>query len=141
MLCIESDSFTKLSLIQISELNNRLTVRNLNKATSQTSSLINHKCRQLAIATDVFLYRRCCGCWSTLSLVLINTHTHTHTHTLALFLSLRYLALFPLLSISHKNLSPIISIINWNTDFNILACSHFKGNIITKICFVGKLQS
>ncbi len=55
------------------------------------------------------------------------------THTLALFLSLRYLALFPLLSVSHKN--PIADYfgINWNTDFNVLTCSHFKGSINTKI--------
>jgi hypothetical protein len=49
-----------------------------------------------------------------LSLVSINahtythTHTHTHTQTLALFPSLRYLVLFPLLSVSHKKLLPII---------------------------------
>jgi len=35
---------TKLSLIQISELNNRLTMRNPDKTISQTSLLINHKC-------------------------------------------------------------------------------------------------
>ncbi len=100
--CKEAILFVKLSLIQISELNNRPTVRNLIKANSRTSSLIDHKCWQSFIATDVFLS-------PTLLLVLINTHTHTHTHTCSLSLCLSASLLsFPFFSFHIKTLLPII---------------------------------
>jgi len=67
---------------------------------------------------------------------IVGFDQRTHTHMLALFLSLRYLALFPLLSVSHKNPLADYFGINWNTDFNVLACSHFKGNINMKIVIV-----
>jgi hypothetical protein len=127
----EAILFVKLSLIQISELNNRPTVRNLIKANSRTSLLIDHKCRQSFIDTDVFLSPTLL--WMLIDAVVgFDQHTHTHTHTLARSLSLRYLAFFPLLSVLHKNLLADYLIINWSTDFNVLACSHFKGNINTK---------
>ncbi len=66
------------------------------------------------------------------AIIGFDQYTHTHTHTLALFLSLRYLALFPLLSVSHKNPLADYFGINWNTDFNVPACSHYKGSINTK---------
>ncbi len=91
--------FLELSSIQMSEPNNRPTVRNLIKVKSQTSSLINQRCRLSFIVKCVSLSHAVCGCWSTLSSVLINTRTHT----LYLSLSLRYLALFPHLSVSHKS--------------------------------------
>ncbi len=126
----ERYSFLELSSIQMSEPNNRPTVRNLILVKSQTSSLINQRCRLSFIAKCVFLSHAVCGCWSTLSSVSINTRTHTHTHYLSL--SLRYLALFPHLSVSLK--SPLCDclIINWNTDFTVLGCSHFIGSINTK---------
>ncbi len=127
--CKEAILFVKLSLIQISELNNRPTVRNLIKVSSQTSLLINHKCRQSFIATDVFLSPMLL--WLLIDAV-IRFDQCTHTHMLALFLSLRYLAFFPFLSVSHKNPLADYLIINWNTNFNVLACSHFKGSINTK---------
>ncbi len=117
--------FLELSSIQMSEPNNRPTVRNLIKAKSQTSSLINQRCRLSFIAKCVSLSHAVCGCWSTLSSVLINTRTHT----LSLSLSLRYLALFPHLSFSHKSPICICLIINWNTDFTVLSCSHLIGSI------------
>ncbi len=113
-------------------------MRNLIKANSQTSSLIDHKCRQSFIATDVFLSPTLL--WMLIDAVVgfdqrTHTHTHTHTHALSLSvsLSLCFLALFPLLSVSHKNPLANYLIINWNTEFNVLACSHFKGSINTKI--------
>jgi hypothetical protein len=129
LYCKEATVFVKLSSIQISKLNNRPTVRNLIKTGSQTSSLIDHKCQQSFIATDVFplpnavvdVDRRCCGFRPTLA------------HTLSLSLSLRYLALFPLLSVWYKNPGNHFQLINWNTDFDLLACSHFKGNISAKV--------
>ncbi len=122
--------FLELSSIQMSEPNNRPTMRNLNKAKSQTASLINQRCRLSFIAKCVSLSHAVCGCWSMLSSVPINTHTHT----LYLTLSLHYLALFPHLSVSHKNPLCICLIINWNTDFTILSCSHFIGSINTNWC-------
>ncbi len=113
----------------MSEPNNRPTVRNLILAKSQTSSLINQRCRLSFIAKCISLSHAVCGCWSTLSSVSINTRTHT----LYLSLSLRYLALFPPLSVLLK--SPLCGcvIINWNTDFTVLGCSHFIGSINMKI--------
>jgi hypothetical protein len=90
--------FLELSAIQMSEPNNRPTVRNLIKAKSQTSSLINQRCRLSFITKCVSLSHTVCGCWSTLPSVSINTRTDT----LCLSLSLCYLALFPHLSISFK---------------------------------------
>jgi hypothetical protein len=60
--------------------------------------LINQRCRLSFIAECYSLSHAVCGCWSTLSSVSINTRTHT----LYLSLSLRYLALFPHLSVSFK---------------------------------------
>ncbi len=57
---------------------------------------------------------------------------HMHTHTLSLSLSLRYLALFPFLCVWYKNPFSHFIGINWNTDFDSSACSHFKGIIDTK---------
>jgi hypothetical protein len=54
VLCKEATLFVELSSFQISKLNNRLTVRNLIKTGSKTSSLIDHKCRLSFIAIDVF---------------------------------------------------------------------------------------
>ncbi len=122
--------FLELSSIQMSEPNNRPTMRNLIKVRSQTSSLINQRCRLSFITKCVSLSHVVCGCWSTLSSVSINTHTHTHT--LYLSLSLRYLALFPHLSVSHKSPLCVCLIINWNTDFTVLGCSHFIGSINMK---------
>ncbi len=119
--------FLELSSIQMSEPNNRPTVRNLIKAKSQTSLLINQRCLLSFIAKCVSLSHAVCGCWSTLSSVSINTRTHT----LYLSLSLSYLALFPHLSVSHKSPLCICLIINWNTYFT--GCSHFIGSINTKI--------
>jgi hypothetical protein len=127
----EKYSYLELSSIQMSEPNNRPTVRNLILAKSQTPSLINWRCRLSFIAKCVSLSHAVCGCWSTLSSVSINTHTHT----LYLSLSLRYLALFPHLFVSLKISLCNCLIINWNTDFNILACSHFKGNTNMKLSF------
>ncbi len=102
-------------------------MRNLILAKSQTSLLINQRCRLSFIAKCVSLSHTVCGCWSMLSSVSINTHTFY------LSLSLCYLALFPPLSVSLK--SPLCSylIINWNTDFTVLGCSHFIGSINMKI--------
>ena len=124
--------FLELSSIQMSEPNNRPTVRNLNKAKSQTSSLINQRCRLSFIAKCVSLSHAVCGCWLTLSSVSINTRTHTHT--LSLSLSLRYLAFFPHLFFPFINSLCDCVCINWNIDFTVvLGCSHFKGNTNTKL--------
>ena len=131
----ERYSFLELSSIQMFEPNNRPTMRNLIKVKSQTSSLINQRCQLSIIAKCVSLSHAVCGCWSTLSSVSINTRTHT----LYLSLSLRYLALFPHLFVAHKSSLCDCLIINWNTDFNILACSHFKGSINTKKAHVVSL--
>ncbi len=117
-----------MSSIQMSEPNNRPTVRNLILAKSQTSSLINQRCWLSFIAKCVSLSHAVCGCWSTLSSVSINTRTHTHS----LSLSLRYLVLFPHLSVPFKSSLCDCLIINWNTDFTVLGCSHFIGSINTK---------
>ncbi len=116
--------FLELSSIQMSEPNNLILAK------SQTSSLINQRCQLSFIAKCVSLSHTVCGCWSTLSSVSINTRTHT----LYLFLSLCYLALFPRLSVSLKSSLCDCSIINWNTDFTVLGCSHFIGSINTKLC-------
>jgi hypothetical protein len=108
--CEEAMPFVKLSLIQIFELNNRLTVRNLNKATSQTSSLINHKCRQSVIAMDVFLSPTLL--WMLIDDVVgFDQCTHTHTRSLPFCLSATLLS-FPFFPFHIKTLSPIILIIN-----------------------------
>ncbi len=73
----ERYSFLELLSIQMSEPNNRPTVRNLILAKSQTSSLFNQRCRLLFIAKCVSLSHAVCGCWSTLPSVSINTRTHT----------------------------------------------------------------
>ena len=93
--------------------------------------LIDHKCRPFDILTDVFLYRYCCGCWSMLSLVSINAHTRS----LSFCLSVTLLS-FPFFPFHIKNPLADYFGINWNTDFNVLACSHFKGNINMKIVIV-----
>ncbi len=103
-------------------------VRNLISAKSQTSLLIDQRCRLSFIAKCVSLSHAVCGCWSTLSSVLINTRTHT----LSLSLSLCCLALFPPLSVLLKSLLCDCLGINWNTDFTVLGCSHFIGNTNTK---------
>ncbi len=129
MLCKEATLFDELSSFQISKLNNRTTMRNLIKTGSQTSSLIDHKCQQSFIATDVFslpnavvdVDRRCCGFWPTLA----------HTHSLPLCLSTILLS-SPFFPFDIKNPGNHFQLINWNTDFTVLACSHFKGNINTK---------
>jgi hypothetical protein len=108
--CEEAVPFAKLSLIQISKLNNRLTVKNLNKATSQTSLLINHKCRQSVIATDVFLSPTLL--WMLIDAVVgFDQRTHTHTRLLSFCLSATLLS-FPFFPFHIKTLSPIILIIN-----------------------------
>ncbi len=104
--------------------NKRTAVRNLILAKSQTSSLINQRCWLSFDAKCVSLSHAVCGCWSMLSSVLINTRTHT----LSLSLFLRYLALFPPLSILLKSSLCDCLIINWNTDFTVLGCSHFIGS-------------
>ncbi len=124
----ERYSFLELSSIQMSEPNNRPTVRNLILAKSQTSSLNNQRCQLSFIAKCVSLSHAVCGCWSMLSSVSINTRTHTHS----LSLSLRYLALFPHISILFKSSLCHCLIINWSTDFTVLSCSHFIGSINTK---------
>ncbi len=75
--------FLELSSIQMSEPNNRPTVRNLIKAKSQTSSLIYQRCQLSFIAKCVSLSHAVCGCWSILSSVSINTRTHTHSISLS----------------------------------------------------------
>ncbi len=62
---------------------------------------------------------------------IIGFDQHSHTHALSLS-SLRYLALFPHLSVLLKSPLSVCLIINWNTDFTVLGCSHFKGSINTK---------
>ncbi len=86
--------FLELSSIQMSEPNNRPTVRNLIKAKSQTSLLINQRCRLSFIAKCVSLSHAVCGCWSTLSSVSINTHTHTHSISLCLSATLLSFPIF-----------------------------------------------
>ncbi len=123
--------YLELSSNQMSEKNNRPTVRNLILAKSQTSSLINQRCRLSFFAKCVSLSHAVCGCWSTLSSAPINICTHTRT----LSLSLRYLALFPPLSVPFKSPFCGCLIINWNTDFTVLGCSHFIGCINTKYIY------
>ncbi len=104
--CKEAILFVKLSLIQISELNNRPTVRNLIKANSQTSSPIYHKCRQSFIATDVFLSPTLL--WMLIDAVVgFDQRTHTHTRSLSFCLSATLLY-FPFFPFCIKTLSPII---------------------------------
>jgi len=62
-------------------------VRNLNKVTSQTSLLNNHKCRQSVVAADVFLSPMLL--WMLIDSVVgfdQRTHTHTHAHSLSVSL-------------------------------------------------------
>ncbi len=70
---------------------------------------------------------------------IISFDQHSHTHTLSLSLSLCYLALFPHLSVSLKSSLCNCLMINWNTDFTVLGCSHFIGSINTK-CVCHKNQ-
>jgi hypothetical protein len=100
----ERYTFLELLSIQMSEPNNRPTMRNINKAKSQTSSLINQRCRLSFIAKCVSLSHAVCGCWLTLSSV----STNTRTRTLYLSLSLCYLLSFPIFPFHLKALSVLV---------------------------------
>jgi hypothetical protein len=128
--------FLELSSIQMSEPDNRPIMRNLILEKSQTSSLINQRCRLSFIDKCVSLSHAICGCWLALSSVSINTRTHTHS----ISLSLLYLDLFPRLSILLKSSLCDCLIINWNTDFTVLGCSHFLGSINMKLIPLSKLN-
>jgi hypothetical protein len=127
-MCEKGTPFLNCHIFKCPSQNNRLTMRNSILAKLQTSSLINQRCRLSFITICVSLSHAVCGCWSTLSSVLINTRTHT----LYLSLSLRYLALFPHLSVLLKSSLCDCLMINWNTDFTVLGCSHFISSINTK---------
>ncbi len=64
----------------------------------------------------------------------MHTHTHTHTRSLSFCLSVTLLS-FPFFPFHIETLSPIILIINWNTEFNVLACSHLKVTSIQNVIY------
>ena len=108
---------------------NRSTVRNYILAKSHQNSLIDQTCR-LSIKCQMCLCSPRC-LWMLID-ATIGFDQHSHTHSLSLSLSLCYLAFFP-----HRFLPFINSLcdcvcINWNIDFTVLGCSHFKGNTSTK---------
>jgi hypothetical protein len=71
-----------------------------------------------------------CCLWMLID-AIIGFNQHSHTHILSLCLSATLLS-FPIFPFHLKSLLCTCLIINWNTDFTVLGCSHFIGSINTK---------
>jgi hypothetical protein len=110
----------------MSEPNNRPTMRNLILAKSQTSPLINQRCRLSFIAKCVSLSHAVCGCWSTLSSVSINTRTHTPSLSLCLSATLLSFPIFPF-RLKRLLCACLIEILKYR-----FHRTHFIGSINTK---------
>ncbi len=93
---------------------------------SQTSSLIDQRCRPIIIISKCVSTHGVCGCRPTLPSAL----AYTHTHTLSLFLSLHVFVLFPF---DIKTYLPQTIIIIEIQDSVVFGCSHFIGSTNTKL--------
>jgi hypothetical protein len=96
---------------------------------SQTSSLIDQRCRPMLIISKCVSTHGVCGCRPTLSSALAYTRTHTLSHSL----SLRVFVFFPFDIKTH--LPQMLDIIEIQYSV-VFGCSHFIGSTNTKVCYI-----
>ncbi len=94
---------------------------------SQTSLLIDQRCRLMLIISKCVSTHDVCGCRPTLSSALAYTRTHTLSHSL----SLRVFVYFPFDIKTHL---PQMLIIIEIQDSVVFGCSRFIGSTNTKMC-------
>ncbi len=126
-LCRKGLPFLELSSNQISELKYQAQiVGTLSGDHSQTSVLIDQRCRPMIIISKCVSTHVVCGCRPTLSSALAYTRTHTLSHSL----SLRVFVFFPFDIKTHL---PQMFISIEIQDSIVFGCSHFIGSTNTKV--------
>jgi hypothetical protein len=125
-MCRKGSPFLELSSNQMSELKYQAQIVGTHSGDhSQTSVLIDQRCRLLIIISKCVSTHSVCGCRPTLPSAL----AYTRTHTLSQSLSLRVSVFFPFHIKTHlPQLSSFIEI----QDSIVFGCSHFIGSTNTK---------
>jgi hypothetical protein len=93
---------------------------------SQTSVLIDQRCRPMIIISKCVSTHSVCGCRLTLPSALAYTRTHTLSHSLSL-------RMFVFFLFHIKTHLPQMSIIIEIQDWIVFGCSHFIGSTNTKL--------
>jgi hypothetical protein len=117
--CQKGSPFLGLSSNQMSELKYQAQIVGTHSGDhSQTSALIDQRCRLLIIISKCVSTHGVCGCRPTLPSALAYTRTHTLSHSLSLRVPIFF-------SFHIKSYLPLASIIIEIQDSIVFGCSHF----------------